>query len=211
MDNVFEPDLQEAVQGAEHPTRASGILKCLRTVTPLHSNWLERANTLWAWLENGPTATSSAWTLRVIGFGGVPNCQSGSPNQCGILGRASSSSTIFGPGEVADIWLTFSDPQPKDEKGTKRITSGKFIERYRSFRARGHSESQVRQQVVYALSKRIRRRRLPDASRFGRRLRWLSRLGRFRFARGVGDQDLLRAALVERKEHPFLEIKPPAL
>ncbi|HPF13678.1 MAG TPA: tRNA (guanosine(46)-N7)-methyltransferase TrmB [Planctomycetota bacterium] len=37
----------------------------------------------------------------------------------------------FGPGEVSEIWLTFSDPQPKDGKGTKRITSGRFVERYR--------------------------------------------------------------------------------
>ncbi len=40
---------------------------------------------------------------------------------------------FFAPGEVSEIWLTFSDPQPKDEKGTKRITSSVFIEqRYRN-------------------------------------------------------------------------------
>ena len=34
---------------------------------------------------------------------------------------------------MSEIWLTFSDPQPKDEKGTKRITSSVFIEqRYRN-------------------------------------------------------------------------------
>ncbi|MEZ6020686.1 MAG: tRNA (guanosine(46)-N7)-methyltransferase TrmB [Planctomycetota bacterium] len=37
----------------------------------------------------------------------------------------------FAPGEVDEIWLTFSDPQPKDGRGTKRITSGRFFERYR--------------------------------------------------------------------------------
>ena len=40
---------------------------------------------------------------------------------------------FFGPEEVSGIWLTFSDPQPKDEKGTRRITSAYFIERYRMF------------------------------------------------------------------------------
>jgi len=40
---------------------------------------------------------------------------------------------FFASGEVSEIWLTFSDPQPKDEKGTKRITSSVFIEkRYRN-------------------------------------------------------------------------------
>lgn len=35
----------------------------------------------------------------------------------------------FVPGEVDEIWLTFSDPQPKKEN--KRLTSPPFIERYR--------------------------------------------------------------------------------
>ena len=63
---------------------------------------------------------------------------------------------FFGPGEVADIWLTFSDPQPKDEKGTKRITSGKFIERYRKFLAPGGSvKVKSDSKLLYALSKEI--------------------------------------------------------
>lgn len=38
---------------------------------------------------------------------------------------------FFAPGEVAEIWLTFSDPQMK--KATKRLTSTFFMERYRHF------------------------------------------------------------------------------
>lgn len=38
---------------------------------------------------------------------------------------------FFAPGEVAEIWLTFSDPQMK--KVTKRLTSTSFLERYRHF------------------------------------------------------------------------------
>lgn len=40
---------------------------------------------------------------------------------------------FFGPGEVSEIWLTFSDPQPKDKKGSKRLNSQRFLERYASF------------------------------------------------------------------------------
>ncbi len=36
---------------------------------------------------------------------------------------------FFEPNEVAEIWLTFSDPQPK--KPRKRLTSPLFIERYK--------------------------------------------------------------------------------
>lgn len=38
---------------------------------------------------------------------------------------------FFAPGEVSEIWLTFSDPQMK--KTTKRLTSTYFMERYRKF------------------------------------------------------------------------------
>ena len=38
---------------------------------------------------------------------------------------------FFGPEEVDEIWLTFSDPQPK--KPRKRLTSPLFINRYKTF------------------------------------------------------------------------------
>lgn len=38
---------------------------------------------------------------------------------------------FFAPGEVKEIWLTFSDPQMK--KATKRLTSTYFLNRYRRF------------------------------------------------------------------------------
>lgn len=38
---------------------------------------------------------------------------------------------FFAPDEVAELWLTFSDPQMK--KATKRLTSTYFMERYRKF------------------------------------------------------------------------------
>ena len=38
---------------------------------------------------------------------------------------------FFGKNEVNEIWLTFSDPQPK--KSRKRLTSKLFIDRYKTF------------------------------------------------------------------------------
>ncbi len=40
-------------------------------------------------------------------------------------------SAFFGPGEVSQIWLTFSDPQFKSENS--RLSSPVFLEKYRSF------------------------------------------------------------------------------
>ena len=42
---------------------------------------------------------------------------------------------LFGPDEVSELWLTFSDPQIK--KASKRLTSTFFMERYRRFLADG--------------------------------------------------------------------------
>lgn len=42
---------------------------------------------------------------------------------------------FFAPGEVQEIWLTFSDPQMKNPR--KRLTSTFFLERYRRFLADG--------------------------------------------------------------------------
>lgn len=42
---------------------------------------------------------------------------------------------FFAPGEISEIWLTFSDPQMK--KVTKRLTSTHFMARYRRFLADG--------------------------------------------------------------------------
>ena len=39
--------------------------------------------------------------------------------------------SLFGPNEVDEIWLTFSDPQPQKPK--KRLSSSLFINRYRTF------------------------------------------------------------------------------
>ena len=39
---------------------------------------------------------------------------------------------FFGPDEIAEIWLTFSDPQLRDSEN-KRLSSPLFLERYRQF------------------------------------------------------------------------------
>lgn len=42
---------------------------------------------------------------------------------------------FFGAGEIAEIWLTFSDPQP--QKPRKRLTSAYFIQKYREILVTG--------------------------------------------------------------------------
>ncbi len=55
--------------------------------------------------------------------------QEGLPNVRFLRTRIEFITAYFAPGEVSEIWLTFSDPQPKSENN--RLTSPGFFERYR--------------------------------------------------------------------------------
>jgi tRNA (guanine-N7-)-methyltransferase len=37
----------------------------------------------------------------------------------------------FAPGEVSEIWITFPDPQPQASREKKRLTSARFLEKYK--------------------------------------------------------------------------------
>ncbi len=53
------------------------------------------------------------------------------PNVAFLRTRIEFITAFFAPGEVSDIWLTFSDPQMKSENA--RLTSPVFLEKYLQF------------------------------------------------------------------------------
>ena len=53
------------------------------------------------------------------------------PNVAFLRTRIEFIGAFFAPGEISEIWLTFSDPQMKSENS--RLTSPVFLERYRKF------------------------------------------------------------------------------
>lgn len=57
------------------------------------------------------------------------------PNVAFLRTRIEFIASLFAQGEVAEIWLTFSDPQMKKENN--RLTSPLFLNRYRSFLRKG--------------------------------------------------------------------------
>ncbi len=65
--------------------------------------------------------------------GAKTSIQENIPNVAFLRTRIEFIHHFFGKDEVSEIWLTFSDPQKGDSKGTKRITSHYFWERYRKF------------------------------------------------------------------------------
>lgn len=44
---------------------------------------------------------------------------------------------VFVPEEISEIWITFPDPQPKKGKAKKRLTSPKFLAKYKNILKRG--------------------------------------------------------------------------
>ena len=54
------------------------------------------------------------------------------PNVAFLRTRIEFIDAFFGPGEVAEIWLTFSDPQLRGSENA-RLSSPLFLERYRRF------------------------------------------------------------------------------
>ena len=63
--------------------------------------------------------------------GATESLQTGMTNVAFLRTNIEIIDRFFAPGEVSEIWLTFSDPQMK--KATKRLTSNYFLERYRRF------------------------------------------------------------------------------
>ncbi|MCM1503202.1 MAG: tRNA (guanosine(46)-N7)-methyltransferase TrmB [Bacteroidales bacterium] len=57
------------------------------------------------------------------------------PNVAFLRTRIEFIGSLFAPGEISEIWITFADPQIKREK--KRLTSPLFMERYRAFLREG--------------------------------------------------------------------------
>ncbi len=63
--------------------------------------------------------------------GATESLQAGMTNVAFLRTNIEIIDRFFAPGEVSEIWLTFSDPQMK--KATKRLTSTYFMNRYRRF------------------------------------------------------------------------------
>lgn len=63
--------------------------------------------------------------------GATESHQAGMTNVAFLRTHIEFIQRFFAPGEVAEIWLTFSDPQMK--KVTKRLSSTHFLKRYREF------------------------------------------------------------------------------
>ena len=79
--------------------------------------------------SGGDSKGARMWT------GATQSLREGMANVAFLRTQIEFIEKYFAPGEVAEIWLTFSDPQMK--KVTKRLTSTYFLARYRNILADG--------------------------------------------------------------------------
>ncbi|MEM9022417.1 MAG: tRNA (guanosine(46)-N7)-methyltransferase TrmB [Bacteroidota bacterium] len=59
--------------------------------------------------------------------------ETGMPNVAFLRTRIEFITSFFEPGEVDEVWITFPDPQPQQNRRRKRLTHPLFMERYQQF------------------------------------------------------------------------------
>lgn len=75
------------------------------------------------------------------------------PNLRFVCMDATEVTEVFEKGEVARIYLNFSDPWPKDRHAKRRLTSAQFLERYDQILASdGHLEFKTDNQDLFTFS-----------------------------------------------------------
>jgi tRNA (guanine-N7-)-methyltransferase len=134
FNHVFEPDLQAAVRGEDGEIKGKWGDTVFGNDNPI---------TLELGCGKGEYTVGLARKYPDRNFVGVDikghrfwrgaktAKEEGLPNVAFLRTKLEFIERYFEKDEVSEVWLTFSDPQPKDEKGSKRITSPMYIERYK--------------------------------------------------------------------------------
>lgn len=134
FDHVFESNLQDAVKGIDGEMKGkwSDIFKNDNPIT-LELGCGKGEYTV-GLARKYPNRNFVGVDIKGHRFWrGAKTAQEESiPNVSFLRTRIEFIEKYFDKDEVSELWITFSDPQPKDEKGTKRITSPFYIEMYKN-------------------------------------------------------------------------------
>ncbi len=134
FDHVFEPNIQDAVNGVDGEMKGkwSDIFKNDNPIT-LELGCGKGEYTL-GLARMYPDRNFVGVDIKGHRFwrGAKTAQEEELPNVAFLRTRLEFIERYFEKDEVSELWITFSDPQPKDEKGTKRITSPYYIERYKN-------------------------------------------------------------------------------
>ncbi|MBM54994.1 MAG: tRNA (guanosine(46)-N7)-methyltransferase TrmB [Euryarchaeota archaeon] len=134
FDHVFEPNLQDAVKGIDGEMKGkwSEVFKNDNPIT-LELGCGKGEYTV-GLAKKYPNRNFVGVDIKGHRFWrGAKTAQEESiPNVAFLRTRIEFIEKYFDKEEISELWITFSDPQPKDEKGTKRITSPYYIEMYKN-------------------------------------------------------------------------------
>lgn len=134
FDHVFEPNLQDAVKGIDGEMKGkwSEIFKNDNPIT-LELGCGKGEYTV-GLARKYPNRNFVGVDIKGHRFwrGAKTTQEESIPNVAFLRTRIEFIEKYFDKDEVSELWITFSDPQPKDEKGTKRITSPFYIEMYKN-------------------------------------------------------------------------------
>lgn len=158
FDRVFEPPLTEAIEGSNYELRGQWAQAVFGNDHPIVLELgCGKGEYTIAQARQNPDCNYIGVDIKGqrVWRGAKTINEENIQNVAFLRTRIEFIERYFAPNEVSEIWLTFSDPQPKDEKGTKRITSSVFIEkRYRNILKPGsliHVKSDS--PLLYELSK----------------------------------------------------------
>ena len=134
FNHVFEPDLQAAVKGVDGEMKGkwSEVFKNDNPITVEFG--CGKGEYTVGLAKMYPERNFVGVDIKGHRFwrGAKTAQEENIPNVAFLRTRLEFIERFFEKEEVSEVWLTFSDPQPKDEKGTKRITSPVYIERYKN-------------------------------------------------------------------------------
>jgi tRNA (guanine-N7-)-methyltransferase len=134
FNHVFEPDLKEAVRGVDADVKGEWAKEVFLNDNPITLELgCGKGDYTVGLAKQYPNRNFIGVDIKGHRFwrGAKTAKEESIPNVAFLRTKIEFIDRYFDKDEVSEIWLTFSDPQPKDEKGTKRITSPVYIERYK--------------------------------------------------------------------------------
>jgi len=134
FNHVFEPDLQDAVKGIDGEMKGKWGSDIFTNDNPITVEFgCGKGEYTVGLARMHPDRNFIGVDIKGHRFwrGAKTSYEEGLPNVAFMRTKLEFIERYFEKDEVSEVWITFSDPQPKDEKGSKRITSPKFIERYK--------------------------------------------------------------------------------
>ena len=134
FNHVFEPDLQDAVKGIDGAMKGKWGREIFKNNHPITVEFgCGKGEYTVGLARMYPERNFIGVDIKGHRFwrGAKTSQEEGLPNVAFMRTKLEFIERYFEKDEVSEVWITFSDPHPKDEKGSKRITSPKFIERYK--------------------------------------------------------------------------------